>query len=465
VTDASALFLGTALLVAFLAAAGWTFRRPQRALLVLAALVPFDGLLVLVPHPAILQGWKEAMVLGAAGVAVLSGRRRSPTDPPLPAWVVPIGALVVLAAVTGALSGPTVAVVGMKVTFFFLLLPFVLWRCPFTARDRDHLVTILMTTGVVTALVGIAQTVVGAEALVRLGYRYNEEVRFAGDQLRAFSTFTQPFPFAFFLVACLLVGVPVALADRRRIRNRLFLLATPVLAVALYTSVVRAGVLGLGVGAAWLLARRGRSVLRLALPVLVLGAAALGTTGVAFLSADSLQERVAGWTSVVDEAADAPVGSGIGTTGAAAERAGSRLCAGTECADAAGDAAYQPDNYYVKLLLELGPLGLWLFAAALALVVADGARIRARCAAVPARHVDAALADGITAATLAASVAAVVSTYWEIFPADVVFWLLQGVLLSIRLDLPASSATRWRSAPVGAASRPTSASFSASSVP
>jgi len=38
-------------------------RRPQRGLLALAALVPFNGLLILFPHPSILNGWKEGIML------------------------------------------------------------------------------------------------------------------------------------------------------------------------------------------------------------------------------------------------------------------------------------------------------------------------------------------------------------------------------------------------------------------
>src|SRR5947209_20216609 len=44
-------------------------RRPQRGLLLLAALVPFDGLLLLVHVPPLLSGWKEALVLIRLGAS------------------------------------------------------------------------------------------------------------------------------------------------------------------------------------------------------------------------------------------------------------------------------------------------------------------------------------------------------------------------------------------------------------
>ena len=45
--------------------------RPQRGILLLACLVPFDGLLLLVPHPGLVDGWKEGLVGKTAGSRVL----------------------------------------------------------------------------------------------------------------------------------------------------------------------------------------------------------------------------------------------------------------------------------------------------------------------------------------------------------------------------------------------------------
>ncbi len=52
-------------------------RRPQRGVLALAVLVPFDGLLLLVPHPPVLDGWKEAVVLATVAAALVA----PPTGP------------------------------------------------------------------------------------------------------------------------------------------------------------------------------------------------------------------------------------------------------------------------------------------------------------------------------------------------------------------------------------------------
>ena len=123
--------------------------RPQRGVLLLVALVPFDGLRTLVPHPAVLDGWKEALVVGTLGatfVAPLSARalrRRRP-----PAWFTALVGLFAVAMVSAIVIGGTAAIYGLKIMFFYLLLAAAIWRCPLDAAERDRLVTILFVTGV-----------------------------------------------------------------------------------------------------------------------------------------------------------------------------------------------------------------------------------------------------------------------------------------------------------------------------
>ena len=179
-------------------------RRPQRGVLVLAALAPFDGLLLLVPHPPLADGWKEALVLATLAAAVLRPDRVAPRV--RPGWLVALVGLALLGAGSAVFVGGTQALLGMKINFFYLLLLPILWRCPFTARDRDRLVTVLMVTGTITAVVGLWQQVVGGAALNDLGYAWNETIRTAGGLLRSFSTFNQPFPFGLFQMLVLLVA-------------------------------------------------------------------------------------------------------------------------------------------------------------------------------------------------------------------------------------------------------------------
>lgn len=417
--------------------------RPQRGVLALALLVPFDGLLLLVPHPPLVEGWKEGLLLVTAAAALLA-----PAGPPgrrLPPWAAALAGLVLVGALSALAVGGTQALLGMKINFFWVLLVPVLWRCPLTSRDRDRLVTGLMATGTLAAAVGVLQQVVGQEALAAIGYEYNTTIRTAGGLLRSFSTFNQPFPFGLYVMVVLLVGVPVALAEPRRLRNRLFLLVTPLLVVGMLSSIVRAAIAGLVVGGVWLWLHRYR---RLAHVVPLVLAAALFVPAAVYgplLSSTSLGQRSTGWAATADEVLSAPLGNGIGASGSAAEK--TALVSGSEA------STYQPDNYYFKTAYELGPLGLWLLVLVLVSAFAHARSLSAALARASPR--DAALAAGTAAGVLAAAVASLVATYFEIFPLDLLFWLFLGVLPSLQAASPSSPSP---SVPAAAASRPTSAS-------
>ncbi len=427
-------------------------KRPQRGVLLLVALTPFNGLLLLVPHPTALDGWKEALVLLLAVMAL-----HTPPAPrrQLPAYAVALIGLVGIGALSAVAVGGQQGLLGFKIDFFYVLLLPVLWRCPLSARDRDRLVTLLMVTGVVTAVVGLVQQVVGGAALAAIGYDYNTTIRTAGGLLRSFSTFNQPFPFGLYEMLVLLVGVPVALVQVRRRRNAAFLLCTPLLVAGMLSSIVRAAILGLLVGAVFLWWHRDR-VLAHAVPIFL--AAALFVPPSLYgpvLSPTSLGQRSAGWAETFGRVLAAPLGNGIGASGSAAEK--------TAAAVGTTALTYQPDNYYFKTVFELGPIGLWLLI--LILVSAFGmARrtslvLRARASTTPDAaqaqqgRRDAALAAGIGAAILAAAAASVVATYFEIFPLDLLFWLLLGVLSSLGAG---SSSTPSPPDPVTAASGSTS---------
>jgi hypothetical protein len=270
-----------------------------------------------------------------------------------------------------------------------------------------------MATGVITAVIGLAQQVVGASRLNSLGYEYNSTIRFAGGYLRSFSTFDQPFPFAFFLVVVLLIGLSVALADMGRTRNRLFLMGLPLLVVALASTLVRGAWLGLAAGLVYLGWRRYR-VLLLVVPVALLALLYLpGSITAAAVSGTSLAERGSGWQANLQQVVAHPLGAGIAATGSSAAKV---------AALQGGGSTYQPDNYYFKTVYELGIIGLWLFVVALATIFASTDRTAVR---LPGG--DSALTLGISANVLAAITASLVATYFEIFPMDVLFWLLLAV--------------------------------------
>lgn len=407
------------------------YQRPQRGLLLVAALTPLHGLLVIVPGGPALSPWKEGVLLLTLAATFVSPYRKRTPAPSFPWWPA-VAAWVAVGVVSAVLvSGPG-AVTPLKITFFYLIIPVILWRAPFDARDRDTFVTILMGMGVFTSVVGMAQQVIGGERLAALGYRWDDHLRTTGGILRSFSTFTTPFAFGLFVMISLVVGGAIALAEPARLRNKLFLCATPIMLLGMGVTIVRASYIGLALALLWLAIHRHRALL------LGFGAAALaapiallvvpGSLLAPLFSSSSLGERGDGWSETLSSLWVHPFGQGLGATGSAAAKAASESNPmlsemSLQAAVTFGFMPYQPDNYYIKLAVELGPVGVWLFV--LVLICAAVSTLRA---ARIMRGQDAALALGVSASVIAVAVASTVSTYLEIFPLDVYFWLLLGIV-------------------------------------
>ena len=397
-------------------------RRPQIGVLGLAALLPFDGLHYIVPLPGILQGWKEAAVLGLLlATFVCPAEARAPRGRRLPGWVPAVAALFVLAAITVPMVSRTNALIGMRISFFNVLLALVVWRCPLDAKERDRLITIFVSIAFVTALFGIYQQQVGHAVLNSWGYPYNAVIRFTnGFRLRSFSTFNQPFPFAFYLMLTVLLALPQAISDPGRLRNRLFLLSTPVLGLALVFTYVRGAFLGLAIGLLYLAFHRYKVLV--ALIPLALVAFLLLPQGSSFTSAttqgQSLGVRTSSWTDRAGQLFTHPIGTGIGTIGAAAEKAQS-----LDAAHPNAPAAFQSDNSYLKVGFELGVIGLWLFIALLVSAFLTG-----RHAERNVDGLDQDFAVSWSATVLAIMGASLVATYFEMIPMDALFWMMLGIV-------------------------------------
>jgi hypothetical protein len=412
------LVLAAGVLLPVLAA---VWARPQRGLLLLVALLPFDGLLIIAHLPPAAAAWKEALVAVTLTAALQPGRGVWPQR--IPSWLGAIALLATVALVTAAWTPPLQEMVGLKVAFFGLLPAVIALRCPLDRRDRDRLVTVLLATGCITAAVGLLQQAMGASRLNALGYPYNSVIRFTGPIMRSWSTFNQPFPFAFFLMLVLLVTLAVALSDPTRARSRVTFAVSPLLLAAMFFAVVRTAWIGLAVGAAYLAISRYRHLLRVA--PLVAGAAGvavlIGLAG--FFASASAGDRVSRWQSLPAATAQAPFGHGAGSAGAAAAKADQLSGAiSTYTPGRVTDAhlIYQPDNSYLEILFEDGVIGLALFLVVLQLLWRATRRAEGDDA-------DGALAVGMSALVLAAVAASVASTFFEIFPMDYLFWLLAAV--------------------------------------
>lgn len=396
----------------------WIALRPQRGVLLLALTVPFHGLLVVVPVAPTF--WKEALATWTllCCVAATLGRGRSRL--PVPKVAQPAIAYLVLglasAAVVAVRFSPVQALVGSKISYFWMLVGVIAWWFPFDRRDRDTLVSILMGVSLVTTAYAFVQQALGPAGMNALGYEYNTTIRTTGPFLRSWSTFTLPFDFGLYLAMVLLITIPVCLTDFGRLRNRIYLCCTPLVALGMVSSFVRNAWLATIVGLGYLAVRRYR-VLLLPVPFALLGLVMLpGQFTERALASESFNERQVGWGENFEKVEEV-IGNGIGSVGSAAEKTLKTLDQ--------TDFFYQPDNQYFKIAYELGIFGLAFFVMMLVYSV-----IEARQAALRVSGVDRAFVDGVTAHFLGVIVACVSSNYFETFPVDVMFWLLLGVVVT-----------------------------------
>jgi len=421
-TEALVLALAIPALIALL-------QRPQRGILILVIGAPLSGLLTFIPHPGIVEGWKQFVVL-----VMLAGTFLGPSEGPTgkarsrPSWVIGLLPLLAMGALSGIAVGPTRAFFGLRQYFFYLLAAWAIWRRPPDARERDRIVTALMVIGVLEGFYALFQQYLGPDRLHQLGYAYNDTITFIGPRMRSFGTFQQPFGFAFFEMIVLLIGIPHALAEPDRPRSRWFLVFAPICLLGWAAAVIRGAILGLAVGITYLGVGRYR-VLLLTIPAALVVVLLLPSGLVApALSASSSQQRVAGWSENLHNVTMHPFGIGVGATGSAAIK----VQAETEQASpspATGETTYEPDNSWFKILLELGVLGLWFFVLVVTAICSSTHQVAKRLSGV-----DAAFARGVTAMVLAAMAAAFVSSYFDIFPMDLFFWMLVAIVATMSAE-------------------------------
>lgn len=396
--------------------------RPQRGVLVLAALLPFDGMLHQL-GPSWTAPWKQVFIL-ALFVATFfcPAEARAQVRRRFPGWVLAFGVLLALGLVSAFFKDRNTALVGLRLSYFSAFITLTVWRCPFTRRDRDHLVSVFLALSIITSVIGMWQQVVGHAYLHSLGYGYTENIRFtSGFTMRSFSTFNLPFPFGFYLMIAILIGFPMALAEPRRLRNKIFFLTLPLVATALLYTFVRGAMLGTAVGLLYLAFHRYKFLVY-GIPIVIVAALFIPSgsnlTGAVF-SSTSLQDRTVSWNDRFDRFAQNPLGTGIGTTGAAAEKA-------AKLNSLDPNATYVPDNSWLKVLFELGVFGLWMMVAMLASMFIFTRFVERRSSGIDRDFV-----NGAAAQLLAVFTASLVATYLELTPMDQLFWLMAGVVATI----------------------------------
>ena len=399
-----------------------SYRRPQRGVLVLAVVLPFDGVIKAF-GPGAADAWKQVFIVAILVLTFLCpddarahGRRQ------LPGWVTAFALLLVFGLLSALTVDATTAGVGLRISYFSVLLAVAIWRCPLDRRERDHLVTIFMVMAVVTSLVGLWQQVVGHEYLASLGYLYDENIRFTvGFTLRSFSTFNLPFSFGFYLMLAVLIGFPMALAEPKRLRSWFFFLSLPLISAALLFSFVRGAMLGLAVGLLYLAFHRYKRLV-FGIPIVLVAALFIPSgatlTGAVFGS-ESLGVRTTSWQDRFEVLADNPFGTGIGTTGAAADRT-------AKIQNEDDRLTFQPDNSFLKVAFELGVIGLWLLVMMLVSMFLFMRSVERRCTGIDQDFV-----AGASAQLLALMAGSLVATYLELVPMDQLFWLMIGVVATM----------------------------------
>ncbi|WKD57211.1 O-Antigen ligase [Corynebacterium capitovis DSM 44611] len=399
-------------------------RRPQTAVLCFLSLVPFHGLLTIFPVTS--SFWKELAVLAIlAGSFIAQPASDAGHYRAFLPWARPLAILIPFGVMSGVIVHGLWSFFPIKIAFFYLLLVFIIWRYPFTQRDKDRLISVLLITGTITAIYGLLQQMVGGERLVEMGYTWGEQVRTTGPLLRSFGTFNQPFPFGLYLMVALLAGTSSALLEPRRLRSRLFWPASLVMGAGLVFSVVRASYIGLFIGLIVLGVTQHRRVFKAVQIVAGIGIAALvvvlsvfssSSSIQALSSSSSLQQRITHWAESFQLVLSHPLGTGLGNTGSAAQKTGPGI-------DVL-NPPYQPDSQYLKILIELGLPGMALYVAVVAFMIWS---MRQLLRQLPTSSIDYAFVCIALAATTAACISAVFATYLEIFPLDILFWVLPAI--------------------------------------
>jgi O-antigen ligase len=284
----------------------------------------------------------------------------------------------------------------------------------------------------VTAAVGIWQQVVGHAYLHDLGYAYDDNIRFtSGFTLRSFSTFNLPFSFGFYEMLVILIGLPMSLAQPKRLRSKLFFLSLPLLSVGLLFSFVRGAMLGLAIGLLYLAFHRYK-ILVYGIPIVLVAALFIpsgANVSNAVFSSTSFGARTISWQDRIDLFARSPVfGSGIGTTGAAAEKA-------AKLNNKDPNSTYYPDNSWLKVAFELGVFALWFLVIMLVMMFLSTRETERRVSGIDKDFVCA-----VSATLLAIMASSIVATYLELVPMDQLFWTMIAIVATMAPDLAAGPA-------------------------
>lgn len=378
------LSLGAVAAAGFFGGLVLTFtRRPHLGFAFTVVLLVFVPPLKVFVAPE-LGALKDLAVLAATVAAVVlvvfDGRR---TD----RWVVRLVGLLLAIYVINAGGGhDTGWAQGVRLVAEPLLLLLAGLLLPDPRRNLRWVTGTLIATALIAAGYGVLQQLMGATQLADLGYRYDDEIRFYGSQLRSFGTSDDSFGYT----GLLAMAFAAVLLARRRSPGTV--MAAGLLLVGIYVAFVRTAflvVVGL-VGIA--VARRGKGISAVLVVVAgaLLGASLLLTgssgteqrsfvvpsaSGGSQLTSDPgavnvvLNGRVSAWSAALgDEPRFWILGRGVGEVGTAASRASVSYVPGGESSGLSSTLAV--DSGYVAAVADVGFIGLGVLLALLARLLA-----------------------------------------------------------------------------------------------
>jgi hypothetical protein len=430
---------------------------PERVLWIYMVLLPLShGVFVLTIHQGEVPLWREAM-LGAVALGMglrIYWRRRAFSRGVLPLAV--FLAFFMMLLLSGWDSDSAQYRAGARALLPSMLVLAAAAAIDISAVTARRILLTIFWLGAIEAAVGISLALMPIERLLDLGFEYAVQVREVGFLLRAFGTFRDPFGFAHFTMVCVIAMWAARRTLREALPPAVLYAGIVVIATGVVMSFVRDALVGTAVGISVCeIARR-----RFTWPVLgaiVLSAVALGALALAPTDQDfevlrwdnAANSRLAVWTDLLTELGTNPLGRGLGTVGAAAERALEDQGHMTRDYDPEGQYVifYDPvDSQYVLFLMTGGVLAFGMFWAAVVSLVLWVRRHMSRLDS-PWTETLTVAALGVLASLL---VAGITRNILEEYPTGVIFWLVTGLLVAtIRTTLDAQAAAVTLHLPVG----------------
>ena len=384
------------------------------------------GVSVLLGHPEISM-WKDfaliALAVGALPGLVLSHRFKTGST-----WVTAllVGYAVWILVPRGE-SSLLAYLFGIKIALLAAALYFLVVNYPFERKHLQRLLDAWFVIAAVVAAFGLVQMLVPPDTLIAWGFVNGQEVRWVSGQLRIFSSFNDPFSFASYLGLSLTMFLMAGSHLRARFGNPSYFGVLVLIGAAFLFTWTRSAWLGLIVALIFLgvwsrgsnraVAFGGLSLIAVALTVVPSGLAG----PIASPTTDrSVVTRLDVWGEAMQQVERVPLGYGVGTVGAAAEK--SLTFSGQQAA-----GRYNPvDSQYVLVLYELGFPGLIIFVALWGSMVFHGLR---RVELEGDELVRRFLLGCVTGVVFLAAGGIARST-WEEFPAVLFAWAYLGFVFS-----------------------------------